>query len=167
MEHAGWTVEDWKWVGFSDESKFLLFKSAGRQYAWFHPGQALDERYVKKNIKHGARNLMVGAAGLIFQQDNDPKHTSIVAKEWFRKKNIKQLPWPPSSPDMNIIEHVWDQLDALVHARKPLLMNKEQLWQAIQEEWANFPCKALDTLYESMPHCVAALLKARSCHTKY
>ncbi|RDB19714.1 Transposable element Tc1 transposase [Hypsizygus marmoreus] len=43
MEHVGWTVEDWKRVGFSDESKFLLFKSDSRQYAWFHPGQALDE----------------------------------------------------------------------------------------------------------------------------
>lgn len=175
------------------------------------PGEALDERFVKKNIKHGVGNLMMwgmitaqgmgrlhcidgimcgpdyvkilekqflgtlkdlklrcmGKEGLIFQQDNDPKHKSKVAKDWFQRKNVKQLPWAPSSPDMNIIEHVWDQLDTLVHACNQLLTNKEQPWEALQEEWKNFPQKALDTLYESMPCHVAAFLKAKGGHTKY
>src|SRR6266403_153828 len=52
-----------------------------------------------------------GKYGIIFQQDNDPKHTSHVASNWFEEKRIKKLSWPPSSPDMNIIEHVWHQLD--------------------------------------------------------
>ena len=57
--HHSWTAEDWDRVIFSDESKFMLFKSDGRQYAWFRPGQALDERYTKKSIKHGGGSLMV------------------------------------------------------------------------------------------------------------
>jgi hypothetical protein len=211
MQHIGWTVEDWKRVVFSDESKFMLFKSDGRQYCYIKPGQALDDRFIKKMIKHGGGNLMVwgcimgrgmgrlhriegimcgpdyvaildkeylgtlkdlklrrtGKEGVIFQQDNDPKHRSKVAEEWFRNKNVKRLSWPPSSPDMSIIEHVWDQLDALVRARNPLPRNKEELWAALQEEWANFPRAALDKLFESMPRRVAALLKARGGHTKY
>ncbi|KAJ8507400.1 hypothetical protein ONZ45_g10230 [Pleurotus djamor] len=187
--HCGWSVEDWKRVGFSDESKFLLFKSDGRQYAWFTPGQALDDRYIKKNIKHGAGSLMVwgmitakgmgrlhriegimcgpdyveilqksmlgslrdlklkrtGKDPFIFQQDNDPKHR----------------------PDMSIIEHVWDQVDALVRARNPLPTNKDQLWEALQEEWNNFPMAALEKLYESMPRRVTALLRAKGGSTKY
>ncbi len=59
MQHAGWTVEDWRRVIFLDESKFMLFKSDGRQYCWIKPGQALDAHFTKKNIKHGAGNLMV------------------------------------------------------------------------------------------------------------
>jgi len=62
-----------------------------------------------------------GKEGLIFQQDNDPKHTSKVDQEWFWKKNIKKLLWLPSSPDMNIIEHVWDQLDALVRCQAQIM----------------------------------------------
>jgi hypothetical protein len=61
---------------------------------------------------------------------------------------------------MNIIDHIWDQLDGLVHACYPLPHNKEELWTALQEEWDNFPQAALNKLFESMPHCVAALLKA-------
>jgi hypothetical protein len=109
----------------------------------------------------------LGKVGAIFQQDNDLKHRCKVAEGWFQTKKINHLPWPPSSPDMNIIEYVWDQLDGLVRARNPLPCNKEEMWAALQEKWANFPQAALDKLYKSMPHCISALLKARGGHTKY
>jgi hypothetical protein len=171
LQHVSWMVDDWKKVIFSDESKFLLFKSDGCQYCWIKLGQALNPRYTLKNIKHGGGSLMVwgcitsqgvgrlhridgimtgqsyieilkeaylgtlkdhklkcsGKSTPIFQQDNDPKHCSKVAEAWFTKKRVCQLPWPPSSPDMNIIEHVWNQLDVLVHARNPLPHNKDEL----------------------------------------
>jgi transposase len=37
--HAHWTVEDWKSVIFSDESKFNLFGSDGRHWCWRKPGR--------------------------------------------------------------------------------------------------------------------------------
>ena len=210
-EHQSWTPGMWKRIIFSDESKFLLFKSDGRQYAWFKPGQALDPRFVQKTIKHGAGNIMVwgcvmgqgmgrlhwidrimcstdyveilkksylgtlkdynlkhsGPEGVRFQQDNDPKHTSKVTKEFFAKRRIKVLDWAPSSPDMNIIEHVWDQIDHLVRSCNPLPCNRDELWEALQEEWENFPQEALDKLYKSMPCHVAALIAARGGNTKY
>ena len=54
--HKHWTVDDWKAVIFSDESKFNLFGSDGRRYCWRKPGQQFDERYVRKEIKHGGGN---------------------------------------------------------------------------------------------------------------
>ena len=41
--HADWTVDDWKSVIFSNESKFNLIGSDGRSWCWRMPGQALDE----------------------------------------------------------------------------------------------------------------------------
>ena len=208
LEHATWKGEDWDKVIFSDESKFMLFKSDGRQYCWIKPGQALDDRFTQKTVKHGGGSIMVWGCitskgmgrlyridgimkgpdyveildkqflgtlkdrklrktHILFQQDNDPKHTSKVAENWFRTKHVKKLPWPSSSPDMNIIEHIWQQLDSLVRARDPLPRNKEELWVALQEEWTNFPKAALDKLYQSMPSRVAALLKARGSMTLF
>ena len=53
----GW--EDWRVVVFSDESKFNLFGSDGREWCWRRPGEAHDTRYTKKKLKHGGGNVMV------------------------------------------------------------------------------------------------------------
>ncbi len=40
---------------------------------------------------------------MVFQHDNNPKHTVKATKEWLKKKHIKVLEWPSQSPDLNPI----------------------------------------------------------------
>ena len=47
---------------------------------------------------------------VIFQQDNDPKHTSKKAKKWFEYNDITVLQQPEESSDLNPIEHMWYHL---------------------------------------------------------
>jgi hypothetical protein len=73
----------------------------------------------------------------------------------------------PSSPDLNIIEHVWHCLDCMMHTWDSLPQNVEQLWVALQEEWARMNEGFIDDLYESIPRCVQAVYEANdgnTCH---
>lgn len=54
-----------------------------------------------------------------YQEDNDPKHAgphgAKISREWFHNNpDIIRLDWPPNSPDLNPIEHMWRTLQKRV-----------------------------------------------------
>ncbi|KAJ8883147.1 hypothetical protein PR048_014987 [Dryococelus australis] len=67
------------------------------------------------------------------------------------------------SPDLNPIEHLWDELDRRVRARQVWPKSITQLMEWLQEEWRRIPVDVLQTLVESMPDWVAAVIAARVC----
>jgi hypothetical protein len=51
--HKDWTVEDWKRVVFSDETKINRFNAYGRSWYWANDKESIPDRTVKHTVKHG------------------------------------------------------------------------------------------------------------------
>jgi hypothetical protein len=206
--HKDWTVEDWKRVVWSDETKINRMGSDGRKWVWKKEGEGLSERLVQGTVKHGGGSLMMWGCMLwegpgfackidgrmdgelyvkimqdelqeslayykkqpeqvIFQQDNDRKHTCKKAQAYFKDQEYQVLNWPAQSPDLNPIEHLWNHLKNQLSKYEEPPNGILQLWERVQKEWDMIPPEVSQNLIESMPRRVAALLKAKGGYTKY
>jgi hypothetical protein len=70
----------------------------------------------------------------LFQEDNAPIHTAKKTTKWKHDNLIPCLPWPAQSPDLNPIEHLWDELEHRVRKRNILSKNENELFSFLVEE---------------------------------
>ncbi|KAI5115405.1 hypothetical protein M0805_004187 [Coniferiporia weirii] len=57
--HKDWTLEDWKKVVWSDETKVNRLGSDGKKWAWKQSGQGLSDRLVEGTLKFGGGSIMI------------------------------------------------------------------------------------------------------------
>ncbi|GFS97948.1 uncharacterized protein TNCV_2018861 [Trichonephila clavipes] len=75
--------------------------------------------------------------------------------------------WPPRSPDLNPIEHLWGTLEQDVEGHHTAPTNLTELWTALANIWLVIPVERFQKFVESMPHRGAAFIKARGSPTRY
>jgi len=68
-----------------------------------------------------------------FQQDNVPCHKAHIISNWFLEHDneFTVLQWPPQSPDLNPIEHLWDVVEQQIHIMDVQPTNLQPLHDAI------------------------------------
>ncbi len=64
-----------------------------------------------------------------FQQDNAPCHKAQIILDWFLEHDneFTLLKWPPESPDLNPIEHLWDVVEREIRIMDVQPTNLQQL----------------------------------------
>ncbi|KAI0997422.1 hypothetical protein K3495_g10765 [Podosphaera aphanis] len=211
LEHESWTIEDWKRVIWSDETKINRLNSDGIKYAWSRNPSSYPAEVVEETLKFGGGSVMIwgymswlGAGGMnrmvgrmnseqligilntflvptvdeiasklffnarnnvVFQQDNDAKHTSRATKNWLATTGINTMKRPSKSPDLNPNEHLWCLVKRRLgeYPETPKIMH--ELMERVDDVWQNIHEDSCRTLIESMPSRVLAVKKVKGGHT--
>ena len=104
----------------------------------------------------------------IFQQDKASCHKANILQEWFEEHNRKfrVLTWPPNSPDLNPIEHLWDVLDKQVRSMEASPRNFQDLKDLLLTSWCQIPQSTFKGLEDSMPRRVGAVFATKGGPTQ-
>lgn len=88
-------------------------------------------------------------------QNNAPSHRSYETKTNLLDRGIRWIKHPPYSPDLNLIEHVWNWMKNWIQehyweARYRVdKLSLEQLREIIWEVWEAVPDSYIQSLYDS------------------
>ncbi|GFX62651.1 transposable element Tcb2 transposase [Trichonephila clavipes] len=134
----------------------------------FDAGSVNGTRYCNEILLPYVR-LFRGAICLqfLFMDDNAPCHRTVAAKQLLESEDIERIDWPARSPDLNLIEHVWDFLGRRLAARTLPPETIRELRLALQDEWAAMPQQLIDTLILSMGRRCETCLAVRGDHIPY
>lgn len=84
-----------------------------------------------------------------------------LVKDWFRLSTPYLLKTPPQPPDMNVIEHLWDNLDQKI--RKRNFSSNERLNTVLKDELERRTAEYTNKLVESMR---TFIISCNSCQGK-
>ncbi len=96
-----------------------------------------------------------------FQQDNAACRKAQIISDWFlqHENEFTFLKWPPQSPDLNLIEHLWDVVEWENCIMDVQPTNLQQLRDAIISIWTKISEEYFQNFVEFMPQRIKSVLK--------
>ena len=110
-----------------------------------------------------------GAIGpdFVLMDDNARPHRARIVRDYLEDETIERMDWPAVSPDLNPIEHIWDQLQTRISRLDNPPRTIGDLANALIREWQNIPLQNIRHLIQSMQRRCRAVINARGGHTRY
>ncbi|GFV36285.1 transposable element Tcb2 transposase [Trichonephila clavipes] len=96
--------------------------------------------------------LFRGAHGrdFLFMDDNARPHRANLVDEFLESEDIKRIPWPANSPDLNPIDNLWDYLGRAIARIHPPPRDVNGLKTAFLEEWSLIPQTVINNVISSL-----------------
>lgn len=153
------------WGGISLERKtelvFIVGANIRRQTRGLTSQRYIEEVLQEHVVPFGR---LIGS-NFLFMHDNARPHTAAIVRQYLQEVNVPVMEWPARSPDLNPIEHLWDELKRKIRGRNSAPANLQELQNALKEEWDAMPQDFIRNLIESMGNRCEAVIRARGGNT--
>lgn len=147
----------WGAISFNSRSDLVIIN-----------GKLNAHRYIDEILRPIALPFLNRDEATIYQQDNARPHSARITKHFLAESKMPILEWPARSPDLSIIEHVWDILGRRLESEydnPPYSMNI--LRNRLLEQWNLISQSDIQNLYRSMPARLLQCIQRRGGHTHY
>ncbi|GFS91977.1 transposable element Tcb1 transposase [Trichonephila clavipes] len=125
------------------------------------------QRYISEVVEPVVLPKLQGLDTAIFQQDNARPHLANIVQRFFVNPQIELLPWPALSPDISPIENMWSMVaQRLTQITTPAAI-PDQIWQRVEAALSDVPREHIQSLFESMPRRVAAVISNNFGYSGY
>lgn len=104
---------------------------------------------------------------LQFMQDNARGHSASATQKDLLERGIRPIFWPAFSPDLNLIETIWNMMKNWIVNNCPEKMSYDHLRKAVRDAWDAIPPEALKNLLSKMWERCEALILANGMHIPY
>ncbi|GFU60124.1 transposable element Tcb1 transposase [Trichonephila clavipes] len=156
---------EWNEVFFTDESCICLQHHDGPIRVWRHRGERKLNSCVIDHHTGPAPGIM-GLATAVFQHDNARLHVILIVQRFFVNHEIELLPWPARFPDLSPIENMSMVAQRLTQITPPAA-TPDHLWQCGEAAWSAVPQEHIQSLFESMPRRLAAVISYNGGYSCY
>ncbi|GFV53020.1 transposable element Tcb1 transposase [Trichonephila clavipes] len=151
-----WAAE-WNEFVFTDESRICLQHHDGPIGVWRHRGERMLSSCVMHRHTGPAPDSM----------DNARPHATRIVQRFFVNQQFQLLPWLARSPYLSPIENMWSMVAQRLTQITPPAVTSDQLWQRVEAAWSAVPQEHTQSLFESMPRRVAAVISNNGGYSGY
>ena len=133
----------------------------------FVKGNLTAARYQHEVLDTEVIPLLRNHRGIQLLHKGAPAHLARATTAYLNANNVNVVDFPPKSPDLNIIENIWDELNRRVRRTeaKPTTLN--QLRAKVLFEWNKLPKNYVQRYVMSMRRRCLAVVNSAGCYTRY
>ena len=149
------------WGGITSHHRTILVAVDGNLTRERYRAEIIEPMVIPFLRQHGP------GVTCTFQHDNARPHTARVVRQVLNENDIDVLPWPANSPDLNPIEHFWDEMERRLCNLPQQPTNLQELGRDLIRVWNDIPQDFHAHVIGSMRQRCPTVIDAQGGHTRY
>ena len=147
----------WGAIHHGDKSDLVFIDGTFNQFDYTDLLQNTILPYARTTFQHN----------FVYVKDNATPHSARRTLTFLQNEQVEVMAWPVCSPDMNPIEHVWNQTGVFIRDMDSPSTNVAKLRQVVQIAWEVVTQDTIAHFIDVMPRRLAALAVVCGSFTRY